>query len=276
MPSLLSYFNILPTIMKKTIIALMALSGVASAAWTADDANGWIYKSGSSWVTNSATITEDTTSKDLTITFTNEDGETLDFSYSGRSCYTFAITLNLDDLTSPTTATSAVWGGEKVGFGLNNGLVTACIGSGNSSWNTTGLTLGSTGSLTLIVTTGEKGSMILAYGEDDTYTSVTSSQTGNNKANGTTTDGGSYYGWTGLKESASITSFTIDSSIATAVEKFAVWDSKNDTTSLDSAAMLANMDTVAAAMKVIPEPTTATLSLLALVGLAARRRRSSH
>ena len=263
--------------MKKTIIALMALTGVASAAWTADDANGWLCKSGDTWVTSSATVTEDATSKDLTIQILDANSQVLDFSYNEnnetRACYTFAITLNLDALTSPTSATSAVWGGSKVGIGLNNGVVTACIGSGNASWNTTGLTLGTSGSLTLIVTTDTKGSMILAYGEDGTYTSVVDSQSGGNKVNGTTTDGGTYYGWTNLKEKANITTFTIDASIANAVEKFAVWDSKVASDGLDSAAMLANMDTVAAAMKVIPEPTTATLSLLALAGLAARRRR---
>ena len=263
--------------MKKTIIALMALTGVASAAWTADDANGWLCKSGDTWVTSSATVTEDATSKDLTIQILDADNQAIDFSYqedanTTRACYTFAITLNLDELTSPTSATSAVWGGGKVGIGLNNGVVTACIGS-TASWNTTGLTLGTSGSLTLIVTTDTKGSMILAYGEDGTYTSVVGSQSGGNKVNGTTTDGGTYYGWTNLKEKANITTFTIDASIANAVEKFAVWDSKVESDGLNSAAMLANMDTVAAAMKVIPEPTTATLSLLALAGLAARRRR---
>ena len=263
--------------MKKTLITLLALAGVASAAWTADDANGWLYKSGDAWVTNSATVTKDATTDDLTIQILDANSQVLDFSYNEnnetRACYTFAITLNLDALTSPTSATSAVWGGSKVGIGLNNGVVTACIGSGSASWNTTGLTLGSTGSLTLVVTTDTKGSMILAYGEDGTYSSQVSAQTGNNKVNGTTTGGGTYYGWSGLKEKANITSFTIDSSIAGAVEKFAVWDSKVSSDGLDSAAMLTNMDTVAAAMKVIPEPTTATLSLLALAGLAARRRR---
>lgn len=256
----------------------MALAGVASAAWTADDANGWLYKSGDTWVTSSATVTQDATSSDLTIQILDADNQVIDFSYqedanTTRACYTFAITLNLEKLTSPTSATSAVWGGSKVGIGLNNGVVTACIGSGSASWNTTGLTLGTSGSLTLIVTTDTKGSMILAYGEDGTYTSVADSQTGDNKFNGTTTDGGTYYGWEKLKEKANITTFTIDASIANAVEKFAVWDSHAESTGLNSAAMLTNMDTVAAAMKVIPEPTTATLSLLALAGLAARRRR---
>ncbi len=264
--------------MKKTLITLLALAGVASAAWTADDANGWLYKSGDTWVTNSATVTKDATTNDLTIQIMDANSQVLDFSYDEgggvyRACYTFAITLNLDALTSPTSATSAVWGGSKVGIGLNNGVVTACIGSSKASWNTTGLTLGSTGSLTLVVTTDTKGSMILAYGEDGTYSSLVSAQTDSDTFNGTTTDGGTYYGWRGLKEKANITSFTIDSSIAGAVEKFAVWDSKVASDGLDSVAMLTNMDTVAAAMKVIPEPTTATLSLLTLCGLAARRRR---
>lgn len=263
--------------MKKTLITLLALAGVASAAWTADDASGWLYKSGDTWVTNSATVTQDTSSKDLTIQILNADEQTLDFSYqegnATRACYTFAITLNLDELTSPATATSAAWGGSKVGIGLNNGAVTACIGSGSASWNTTGLTLGSTGSLTLVVTTGTGGSMVLAYGDDGTYTSVVGSQTGNGKVNGTTNDGGSYYGWTGLKEKANITSFTIDGSIVDAIEKFAVWSPDATADGLTDAAMLTNMDTVASAMNAIPEPTTATLSLLALCGLAARRRR---
>lgn len=268
--------------MKKAIITLLALAGVATADWTAADANGWICKSGSSWLTSSATVTEDETSNDLTISFLDADGSAIDFKHgsNNRSRYTFALTLNLGNLTSPTTATSAAWGGEKVGFGLNNGVVTACIGSGKESWNTTGLTLGNTGTLTLIVTTDDKGSMILAYGDPGTYTSSPNSQTGNNKdkVNGTTTAGGTYYGWTNLKEGGSITSFTIDSSIAGAVEKFAVWDSNVATAGLNSTDMLNNMDSVANAMKNIPEknvpePATATLSLLALVGLASRRRR---
>ena len=268
--------------MKKTLIALVALTGVASAAWTADDAAGWVVNNGDgTWTSGSSTTyVIDGESNDMKLTFQNDEGTDIVFAYNNdpnkptsfRSCYTFAVTINLDALTLPASNTSEVWGGNKVGFGLTSaGLVTACIG-GNPAWANTGITVGDSGQLTLIVTSGNSGSIIAAYGADGTYTSVASSQTGSNKVNGVTTDGGTYYGWTGLKEGEALTTFTIDASILSAVEKIAVWTTgPND--GLKTDAMLANIDTVAAAIQSIPEPTTATLSLLALAGLAARRRR---
>ena len=271
--------------MKKTLIALVALTGVTSAAWTADDAAGWVVNNGDgTWTSDSSTTyVIDGTSKDMKLTFQNDEGSNIVFAYNNnpdkpdsyRSCYTFAVTINLDDLTLPTANTSEVWGGSKVGFSLTpNGLVAACIGDtgNNVAWAKTGITVGTSGQLTLIVCSGNSGSIIAAYGADGTYTSNTSAQTGSNKVSGVTADGGSYCGWTGLKEGEALTTFTIDSSILSAVEKIAVWTTgPND--GLNTDAMLANVDTVAAAIQSIPEPTTATLSLLALAGLAARRRR---
>ena len=261
--------------MKKTIIALIALSATAMAAepaWTLSEAAGYAYKNGDAWI-----LSEGASLTNNVFSFTDEDDATIGFNMTdgstNRATYTFAVTLDLEKLTFPSSNTSMVYGGSKVGFGLDsNGLVTAAIGSGTPKWSSTGVIADTEGSLTLIVSTGANGSIIAAYGD---YSTDTTKQNANNRVNftaGTTTAGGATYSWTGLKEGTAITNFTMNSSIASAITGIAVWQNGTQSALLDAT----TIDSIAGTMKTIPEPTTATLSLLALAGLAARRRRASR
>ena len=259
--------------MKKTIIAYLASAAAAIAAdspsWTLSDAAGYAYKNGDAWV-----LSEGTALTSNVFSFTDAEGSAISFNMADgsttRSTYTFAVTLNLSALTRPSSDTSMVYGGDKVGFGLDsNGLVTAAIGSGTAKWSSTGIIAASTGSLTLIVSTGAQGSIIAAYGDYSIDDTKDNANNRNNFTAGTTTAGGATYSWGDLKEGSAIANFTINSSIASAITGFAVWENGTQSALLNAT----TLDTIAGTMKTIPEPTTATLSLLALAGLAARRRR---
>lgn len=259
--------------MKKSIITFIVFSATTLAsetpAWTLSDASGYAYKNDNGWVLSDSTSLENNV-----FSFTNADNEIISFNMAdgstNRATYTFAVTLDLNALTLPSVDTSMVYGGSKVGFGLtSDGLITAAIGSGSPKWSSTGVIADSSGSLTLIVSTGAKGSIIAAYGD---YSIDSTKENANNKGSfttGTTTGGGVTYSWGGLKEGVEITSFTLNSDLASAVTGIAVWQNGTQSSLLSAT----TLDTIAGTMQTIPEPSTATLSLLALAGLAARRRR---
>ena len=76
----------------------------------------------------------------------------------------------------------------------------------------------------------------------------------------------------GLKsdDNTVLNSITVNTSYVEAVQFSTVWPTNGDATSLNK-----TFDTAARLrLEAVPEPATATLSLLALVGLAARRRRA--
>ncbi|MCQ2371781.1 MAG: hypothetical protein MJ058_07020 [Akkermansia sp.] len=184
----------------------------ASGAITSANAAGWASLEETGWVYSDSFVGSITSSAQSDIQFKDASGNLITFGSGNRSAYTFAVELDLSKLTTPTSNTSMVWGSNKVGFGVEASTrkVTAAIGS-NPKWNTTNTALATTGTATIVVTTGDGGSRIFGY--DSTGASLFSSSWGN------------------LKEGNPSTHFYIAQAISPAVTKFAVWQTGNGTAS---------------------------------------------
>ncbi len=232
--------------MKKTIIALMALAGVASAVTlTEKDITGYVHVEGTSfseWTTN-FTITEEA------------DG---DYKFSGapiateypdsdkRSVTTVAITLDASKL-STVAANSPLLildGTTDIGIGFTADRKASTIWGTNYSYFAVNSVLPTTGDVTLTLSFGNDGTSLYVGAAYDTHSALK--------------------GAVGEIDTMILSSYAVDA--MKSITTYAGVASLRDT-SLASSAIALN------AAKAIPEPTTATLSLLALAGLAARRRR---
>lgn len=248
--------------MKKTLITLLALCGVASAAdeltpvWSMED----IDVSGN-------------TNYPITLT---------DATISSETGYTAVITLNWTEVANAPL----FWLGTDDGSNYKNS--TATFGYKGDSYhaslfnNTNGSNSGATDNATGITTTLQDYSL---SDEDTVITDKKKSTSLKNKTltyfltsnNGTS----ALYGLTNNNEVVQIatqTGMTVGNVTALHVGHWGTNSNYSDgimSIALYNGVMEKNtMQSIAGA--VIPEPTTATLSLLALAGLAARRRRSSR
>ncbi len=238
--------------MKKTIIALLALgSGVMGATLTTQDITGYVIANGSEytdWNTNlSITLNSN---GDLVFTGSElssqyEWFDTTSQTTKYRTISTVAITLNLEKLESPEQLSALLTLDGKThdtGLGMTTSRAVTGTWDTNLQYTMPSGTLPTQGSVTITYSFTSDGTTI--YMDDRVH--------GNSS---------------GLKgdlegiQSLKLASFAID-----ALEKMTVYSkgSYNDASFGASAAAL---------NAAIPEPTTATLSLLALAGLAARRRR---
>ena len=240
--------------MKKTIIALLALGGVAAAADTSVLEEAYIgftdFSSGKAALgTMKDSITLSTEGNITTLS-----GVTFDTSSDTAGADGFSITLvvnlaemkNVESFT-PIATGSAVRNGSTytIGMGLTaDRKLNGYWGSGAYDDGPTSDVLGSEGSVTLTYTLGahddSSGSWIYV-GDNET----------------------SYYA-TGLSTSYSTFDTIKIDNLGGAVEQVYVHNRVLST---------AEVGTLMGEIASIPEPTTATLSLLALAGLAARRRR---
>ena len=186
-----------------------------------------------------------------------------------RTVTTLAITLDVTKLSKPNptitegtdadgnpTQTETVStknlvmydAGTDIGIGLNSNNAIVGLWGSNNGYYAAG-TLPSSGMLTVIYSFCNAGTSIY-YAPGDTYTN------------------GSYWTNTNLKGTlGSIDTLTLSADAASAMTNMTVWAGQGATANNDLARE------AIAVNKLIPEPTTATLSLLALAGLAMRRRR---
>lgn len=254
--------------MKKTLITLLALAGVAAAATTT--------------VTD---LTTSVTSGDVTYTAPTTTGGEGAFSGSGiwevgggsRAHGALTFTLNLTELAKLTTQTTLVtvdttadigliWGQYNGEWGIAGnwqGGLWAKDGASFVSYDTLLADAWSvadnatdgfiTLTMTVADTAGDQGGMQLyKAGSNASYYTTNGLGSSNNK----TIDAFKFD--TSLIENVAVTSGWVDGGTASGLG-----------TNLETTFTSAHGGKVA----LVPEPTTATLSLLALAGLAARRRR---
>lgn len=254
--------------MKKSLITLLSLCGVAAAATTT--------------VTD---LTTSTTSGDVTYTAPTTAGGEGSFSGAGiwasgggsRAHGALTFTLNLTELGKLTTQTNLV----TVDSGADIGLI---WGQYNGNWGIAGNWQGGLwaqeGKSFVSLSTLLNDAWSVADNETDGFITLTMTV-----ANTEGDQGGmqlykagsntSYYTTNGLGASSntSIDAFKFDTSLIENAAVTSGW--VNGDTAKTLGTNLENSFTNAHGGKIalVPEPTTATLSLLALAGLAARRRR---
>ena len=206
----------LPKTLRVALIAAITTVGLtlaqASGAITAENAAGWAVYQDSAWVTSTSFVGSITTSAQSDIQFKDASENLITFGSGTRSAYTFAVELDLSKLDTPAANTTMVWGSDKVGFGVEAATrnVTAAIGS-NPKWNSSNTALPTSGTITIVVSTGNGGSYIQGFNESGTQIFT------NNY-------------WNGLKEGNPSTYFHIAQAISPAVTKFAVWQADNNNT----------------------------------------------
>lgn len=245
--------------MKKTLITLLALSSIAlGATLTEQDVIAYVYKdsdSFTSWTKSPSTLT-------LTQEMQNENptgnliltGPTFSYTHEwvdgnvkkNRDVFSFAITLNLDTLVKGDGLTQlVVYDGTSNDTGLGITSDGKLVGLWNGAANQT-----ATSALT------ESGVVTITYSfSNDGYTTYLGDEVVH-YASGLKGDLGDPITTVKLMEPAIAAMQGIT---------FYTQASYNDASFGASAAAINSV--------LVPEPATATLSLLALAGLAARRRR---
>lgn len=264
--------------MKKTIITLLALCGVAAADTTVVTFGTQESTSNPSYVTD-AWAAIGTASPNMSFTLSNKDVLTLTGDVSGRTFYSGSN----DGTVEKTWAnTAAITDMNNV---LGTSFTAADFSTGSSLYYTATGDGGSKSTLTLDINSGNVGDTIILY--------VTAA------ARGTHTHGFSVTGldnvtlsYAGLNGNGFGTSGVDGNSIvydgsnstlkgnwspnSESVMIFKVEGTLTDANIVMSQATTAKNGWQTLSYKVVPEPTTATLSLLALAGLAARRRRATR
>ena len=240
--------------MKKTIIAMMAMAGMAMAT------------------TNTKVVTS------ITLDGTQPTDTRLDLAYNE----TATLTVN-------TTANAVtIYGTDGYGLNTNNTSLTFnVLGTLNATSN---IKLAQTGSnSTINVTTTITDAELAAIDTNglasrwvvtaDIFNNIAAFVTNNNISitlNGLTgyADGGCIFDCNGTYYAASDITFDTDyASVNNGATAFDLKDGMVYTTLKITATSGASVKGIGYVATAIPEPTTATLSLLALAGLAARRRR---
>ena len=248
--------------MKKTLITLLALSSIAmGATLTEQDVVAYVYKdsdSYTSWTKSPSTLTltqelsgESAPTGNLILTgptfsYTHEWVDTNTGQTKNRDVFSFAITLNLDSLKKGDGLTQlVVYDGSSNDTGLGINSDGKLVGLWNGSANQTAASaLDATGVVTITFSFSNDG-----------YTSYLGGEVVHN-ATGLRGDLGNPITTVKLMEPAIAAMQGIT---------FYTQASYNDASFGASAAAINSV--------LVPEPATATLSLLALAGLAARRRR---
>lgn len=259
--------------MKKTLITLLALTGIAGAATvTLDDATAWMgHFNDGNWYSSGITQTTNSDgdwifNADTGIKFaetgnyqTGTNAETGEATYADYTVTSVAITLDFSKITLPTVnpvtkddGTTAVGGtsllvlecSTDIGLGYSsNGKLTGIWGSNYAYYESATLS-GMTGEHTFVFSFSNNGTRIYSDNQN------------------------TFWSKPGLKGNVSdCTTITLEDWAVDGLRSIAIW---SGTHAYDDKAMAGSMIAVS---QMIPEPATATLSLLALAGLAARRRR---
>lgn len=254
--------------MKKTLIALMALAGMAGAATIT--------------VTD---LTQTQTFEDVSVTYTAPADESTTGSFSGsgiwalgggdRAHAALTFTLNLTELSKITASTALVTAdtGDDVGI---------MWGQYNNTWGIVGSWQGNawanSGGAFVSLTTLLKDAWAVADNESDRFITLTMTVANTSGSQGglqlySAASSDSYFtnsAGLGGSNNTSLDAISLDTSVIENAAVTSGW--VNGTTAATLGTEL--MTTYANAHGgIIPEPATATLSLLALAGLAVRRRR---
>jgi hypothetical protein len=164
----------------------------------------------------------------------------------GRNNMTLSMVLDLSKLNTPESYTAlfnAKGGSTSWGVGLNTDRTLQGLwNNGAYSGGPTTTTLGTEGTLTISVVTGESGTRIY-LGDESTYYTASGLKFGN----------------------VDITQLLINAGMADAIEQLYVHD---------SALSQEQIGQLMAEIANVPEPATASLSLLGLAALMMRRRRA--
>lgn len=252
--------------MKKTLIALMALAGCASALeLTTSDLTGYAVAN-DGW-----TSVNDWTIAGLTSTLQQNGSVLLSGDIAklvpgsddkNRTVTTVAITLDLSKLDLPDATTDAEGnpavgranfvtlhgtGTNAIGMALSSEGKVSTIWGTNLSYFTVNSVLATTGTTTLTFSCTTDGTSLYVGSVMDTHS--------------------------GLKgDLGNITQMTLSAEAVAAMQSISVYSGVGNLRDSDLASSAAAIN-AQLPVELIPEPTTATLSLLALCGLAARRRR---
>lgn len=267
--------------MKKTFFTLSLLAGMASvslAAYDANDAKALLYRDiDNTWRSSLATTTVTTSEQTGSVTLSifdkgTEDAVTLNDASGDRISVTLILTLDTSklQLSELSGEKSMIYlsGTGASGFGLGidaagkiyNERITVSTGAINQSFNNNSLSITNVN----LPSEGLQTWML-------TLNSVAAKNqvTGFLNANGNThhyTNG--YADWSLASVMGDFNSLTLSSAAADAICSIGVWSGNAPENDNKVSAMVTTRD-----VAVLPEPATATLSLLALAGLAARRRR---
>lgn len=247
--------------MKKTLIAFMALcSSTFAVDFTPETTLGFLYRNdqGDFVTFGDATYSADTYS----LQFADADLSVAAGATQKRITYTVAVTLDLAKLpvlTSNTKlVTTSVDGITDTGIGLTTARTIATVWGNTVPWSssTAGAALGSEGEVTLIYSTSSSGSSYFIEGQSFSEESEAWNWS---KLTGT------------FSNALTLNKFTLNSELIDAITRVAVWTTPTAYGATPDAKTQATA--IYGTMELLPEPTTATLSLLALAGLMARRKR---
>ena len=246
--------------MKKTLITLLAVASCASALeLTTQDLTGYAvategWSSVNDWSLGSLTATKNDNgsvllSGDIATNPLGLDATTN--TYKNYTTTTVAITLDLSKLTLPAAGESnavtrsnfiTLEGTTGIGMAISSEGKVSTIWGGNLNYFTVNSTLGNTGNITLTFSCNNEGTTLYVGSAKDTHS--------------------------GLRgDVGAISGITLSAAAVNALQCISVY---SGTASLRDDQLAASAASINAS---IPEPTTATLSLLALCGLCARRRR---
>ena len=237
--------------MKKTLITLLALCGCAMATTT-----DFLDLSETCTIGN---LTYDASTS--TITTTNNSDL---FGINNAGLQTIlTLKINLTEAKKVTEATNIITldfaADTTIGLvATSSGFSTALNGSTSGRSSVTWDTLEST---TNCLTTGSDGDTYIVL----SYAHIPAGSFGSTLYNDTATP---FFKDTGARradKSDTLDGIVVNSDLLAAVEVTSTW--------IDPNSLVTPFITTSANSLTIPEPTTATLSLLALAGLAARRRR---
>ena len=248
--------------MKKTIIALMALAGVAMAdSIVLDDA---------SWVTDGKATVADGT---ISTGYTNWQVDTASYTLGKTLSYT-----QKDTLTFSFSATSNGTGNSMLTLALIGTTKAIVVGHGTYDKPADELQAAVTDNLTA----NGYGFASTNPGDDIQLTPGATLSGGMPAGGATTTISGSI-AWDGNSYSLTLSSSAVENVMSydlgiTTLDLSKIMVTLEGGNGADTEggwamASMSNLSISAPAAPAAPEPTTATLSLLALAGLAARRRR---
>lgn len=295
--------------MKKTFITLLLASSVASAAtsltyWAGNTGNDILTVSGSNMPYLGNGNQRASKSVGEAIKTAGNTDYTLNFNVTDRDANSFAVNdaMYLNQITTTTATTSYSL---SIAFGANGSIT--CGGSINLGSHVAGRTKDGVfkdGVLTLSATLSDAEVAALAAGDDvsrtlittDHFTNTVFSKLADNTTLTLTGTDATYGGVIlGVKNSSGKIAYYAANDVQTngtgvngatqwvranpAAEELKLEDGKSyivigiDESISNGTTGYSSMKRVSYLVKAVPEPTTATLSLLALAGLCARRRR---
>lgn len=246
--------------MKKTVIALLALAGVAVGEdYTFTTSNTSITSASNYWGNGVALVLDPDAANSRLTTTVSPDGAAMgDFDTVGLS----SITINIRDLQNSAGIKLALTNSSGMILTLSDNAVTS---TGDQTWTFSNTTVSTTDTLYFVYTALENENAVVGY----TLTTGGDGKVTKDEVTGDITNVSDLI----MCGAASLANYGANNTAG--VQTLAFLGTNNSRNfSLNNVQYAPYVTVVTTAT--IPEPTTATLSLLALAGLAARRRRASR